>query len=162
MKNTLLFLLLIPFILQAQAPLTAFDNLVGSTWEVKGKWGNGEEFRQEYAFQWSLNKKMVKVQTKGTVDMLTKEYGLRNEGIRFWRENENKIVFYEFDVFGGITEGICNIEGKNIYYEYEYDGLTLRDSWIYQDENTYELVVASLENGKQKDVYQKSTVKRQD
>jgi len=147
--------------LLAQSSLSAFENLVGSKWEVVGRWSNGEDFRQEYLFEWSLDKNLVKVQTYGTINMLTGEYGLRNEGIRVWKEGEGKIQFYEFDIFGGVTEGICTIDGESIIYEYNYQGLALKESWIFKDKNTYEYIVESLENGKRKELYQTSTIKRQ-
>ncbi|MEP5610999.1 MAG: hypothetical protein ABJP45_02055 [Cyclobacteriaceae bacterium] len=145
----------------AQSELSGFENLVGSKWEVVGKWSNGEDFRQEYLFEWGLGKKLIKVQTFGTTNMLTGEYGLRNEGIRFWKENEEIIKFYEFDIFGGVTGGDCTIDGNNIIYDYKYEGLTFRDSWIFKDKDTYQYVVENLENGKRKELYLDSTIKRQ-
>ncbi|MEP1096102.1 MAG: hypothetical protein ABJG78_13390 [Cyclobacteriaceae bacterium] len=149
-------------LLIAQSELSAFENLVGSKWEVVGKWSNGEDFRQEYLFEWSLDKKLIKVQTFGTTNMLTGEYGLRNEGIRFWKENEEVIKFYEFDIFGGITEGVCTIDSNSIIYDYVYEGLTFRDSWIFKDLNTYQYVVENLENGERKELYQTSTITRKE
>lgn len=144
----------------AQSELSGFENLVGSKWGVVGKWSNGEDFRQEYLFEWSLDKKLIKVQTFGTTNMLTGEHGLRNEGIRFWKENEETIKFYEFDIFGSVTKGVCTIDGSNIIYDYEYEGLTFRDSWIFKDKDTYQYVVESMENGERKELYQNSIIKR--
>ena len=147
-------------LLFAQSPMSAFDNLIGSKWILEGEWGNGQKFKQEYEFEWSLGKKMVKVKTFGTINIETGEYGLRNEGVRFWQKDEEKILFYEFDVYGGATDGLCTTEGNNIYYTYEYQGGIFKDSWIFQNKDTYQLTIESIEDGKRKELYQTSIIKR--
>lgn len=121
--------------------LNTFDILFGGAWSFDGKWPNGTEFKQEYKFEWSLNKKIVNVTTFGTINMETNEHGLRNKGIRAWDNQTQEANFWEFDIFGGITEGKCIIDGKDIIYEYEYNmegkSELFNDVWRFIDDNTY-------------------------
>lgn len=145
---------------QEPNPLNIFEPLMGGKWLVEGTWENGGKFKQEVVLEWGLDKKIVKVKTYGTIDQATNAYGLRNEGIRAWSLSDSTIQFWEFDVFGGITEGTCQSEGRNIYYDYDYQGLALRDAWNYINDDTYEFVVGSVKDGKMDKVYQKSTFRR--
>lgn len=43
--------------------------------------------------------------------------------------------------------GIVIVDGKYLYYEYDYQGLILRDSWIYVFEDEYQFIVGIWENG---------------
>ena len=140
--------------------LNGFSNLIGGTWLTETEWSNGNQFKQEIIFEWGLNHKIVKVKTLGTVDQRTKEYGLRNEGIRAWNAQDSTIQFWEFDVFGGITSGLCYFDGKDLHYEYEYHSQKLRESWLFIDSDTYEYKVSSLLNGKIDKVYMESVYKR--
>lgn len=151
MKRLLILVIvtLINPVLQAQnAKETAFEkmkNLAGGSWTYEGQWPNGKPFRQEYIFEWGLDKQILKVQTYGTINMETGEHGLRNEGIRAWDDVTGSMRFWEFDVFGGVTEGVLVFEGDIIHYEYEYEiegrNELFRDSWEYVDKNTYLLSV---------------------
>lgn len=144
----------------AQLPLNIFEHFIGGKWEMKGQWPNGQKFKQVQIFKWGLNKKIVKVQTFGTVNQKTGEFGLRNEGIRAWDAQKKQIVFWEFDVFGGITPGACTVEGKNIYYNYAYQGQNFRDSWVYVNANKYEYKVGIYDNGKWGKVFLKGHYQR--
>ncbi len=147
--------------LQAQSnPLAPFDKLVGGTWLVDGTWPDGSKFKQEFFFESSLGGKLIKVQTMGTIDPKTKAYGLRNEGLRSWNPQDSTIMFWEFDVFGGLTRGLVTINDADFHYDYQYENMNLRDSWIFVNEDEYQLVISSVKDGKVDQVYQKSQIKR--
>ena len=61
--------------------------------------------------------------------------------------------FWEFDVFGGVTEGTVEFEDKDIVYTYKYGESIVTDYWQYVDENTYNFTVGSRENGEWKQKY---------
>lgn len=144
--------------------LEAFENLVGGTWEGKGAWGNGAPINQQITFEWGLSGKMIKVKTYGNVSQEGFEFGLRNEGVRMWSKESSEVKFWEFDIFGGITEGTVDTDGNNIYYRYLYEtgqGTTeLTDAWIHQDKNTYQYMVGVYQNGEWIQTYLSATMKR--
>jgi len=103
-------------------------------------------------FEWGLNGKIVKVQHYGDDWNNRGEFGLRNEGIRAWDEKSKTILFWEFDVLGGITTGEVIVDHDTLHYEYRYpiDGkqTTLRDSWYRRDADTYDFnVLVREKNG---------------
>ncbi|HAS43791.1 MAG TPA: hypothetical protein DCS93_25140 [Microscillaceae bacterium] len=165
MKYTLITLAIVLTSVQAfaqknESPLAVFEVFTTGKWEMNGTWGNGKKFRQTQIFKWGLNKKIMKVQTYGTVNQKTGAFGLRNEGIRAWDAQKKQIVFWEFDVFGGITQGTCTVDGKNIYYDYPYMGKNFRDSWVFVHANKYAYKVGVYENGKWGKVYHESYYQR--
>ena len=91
------------------------------------------------------------MKTYGTINQETGEYGLRNEGIRAWDAETGKIRFWEFDIYGGITTGDCNLENGTIHFEYSYkingEEKRLRDSWTPIDKDTYKYEIVMQENG---------------
>lgn len=107
----------------------------------------GFEGKTVHDIEWGLNGKIVKVKTY-TTDPKTKEFSLRNEGIRTFNSQTDQLEFYEFDKLGGVTSGSITADGSNIYFEYVYEGLTLRDSWIYQTKDEYQLIVGIWKDGK--------------
>ena len=137
--------------------------LVGGTWTYEGKWENGEPFKQEIKYSWGLDEKILKVQTYGIVDNETKAYGLRNEGIRAWDKESEKMKFYEFDVFGGTTEGYCIFEESQFHYEYYYEVMgkqeLFRDTWKYINQDTYQFTV-SMKLGSEWKIYTNNEYKR--
>lgn len=143
-----------------QQKLLAFENLIGGKWVTAEKWTNGGQFKQEILFEWGLNRKMIKTTSYGFIDQKTKTFGLRNEGVRVWDKNQESIRFWEFDTYGGITEGVCIIDGENISYHYQYptqDGvLHLTDAWTKVDDNTYDFKVGILEKGEWKQIFLQS------
>ncbi|MEH0156869.1 hypothetical protein V6R21_22260 [Limibacter armeniacum] len=159
-----LWILLLPIITLGQeqgTKLQAFHNLMDGKWVTEGKWENGTPFKQEMTFEWGLGKTLVKVKTFGITNMETKSFGLRNEGIRTWSKTDSTIRFWEFDVFGGITEGVCLVEGKDIHYEYEYGKERLRESWVYKDLNTYQYRIGVYKKGKWQKVYMDAVYRRE-
>lgn len=126
-------------------PFKAFENLVGSSWVSEGKQLGGFEGKTVYQVSSGLNGKIIKVLTY-TTDPSTKEFGLRNEGIRAYDASSKSIKFYEFDKLGGITVGDVLVDGNNMHFEYSYQGMKLRDSWIYENDDQYQFIVGVWEN----------------
>jgi hypothetical protein len=145
---------------QIELPLQKFDRLVDGIWITEGEWTNGQKFKQEIDFEWGLNQTIIKVKTYGTIDPKSNEYGLRNEGVRAYNNQDSVIQFWEFDIYGGITKGVCYFEGENLHYEYNYNGQKLKESWFFIDENNYKYQISSLVEGKVDKVYMTSSYKR--
>ena len=149
---------------QQEQSFQVLSQLIGGKWLAEGQWSNGSPFKQEMIYEWGLNHTIIKVKTYGTTDHETGAFGLRNEGIRAWDATQNKLLFWEFDVFGGITSGHCLIEGQNIYYEYVYsqngESNTFRDAWTRIDENTYVYKVGIYKDEQWKAVFLESSFKR--
>lgn len=130
-----------------EQPLSAYKNLIGKTWIIEGKWGDGTLYKKESTFEFGLNKTIVIEKSLGFTDSLQTTFGERNYGIRQFNPQDSTITFHEFDVFGGLTTGQVIIEGKNIGYVYEYQGYNLIDLWTYIDESNYRMIVSTFENG---------------
>ena len=45
-----------------------FKELAGGRWKSEGKWNNGQPFKQEIEFTFSLDGKLVKTQSYGFID----------------------------------------------------------------------------------------------
>jgi hypothetical protein len=120
--------------------MEGFNVLVGSTWVFEGTQLGGHEGKTEQQFEFGLDGKIVKVKTYST-DPITLQFGLRNEGVRSFNAADSLIYFYEFDKNGGITTGTVTVNKNDLYYDYKYNGLMLRDSWEYVDADTYLLIV---------------------
>lgn len=127
-------------------PIKSFQNLVGSSWVSEGMQLGGFEGKTIHEVAWGLNGEIVKVKTF-TTDPKTKEFGLRNEGVRAFNSQTNQLEFYEFDKLGGITNGTIVIDENNFHFEYIYEGLNLRDSWIYQSKDKYQFIVGIWQDG---------------
>lgn len=136
-----------------QNKLSLFDNLIGKTWKAEGKWGDGSKFKQEIEFKYSLDSTVVLTDALGFTNEKRTVYGHRNHGIRKYDEQSNTIKFWEFDVFGGVTEGTVTSKGKDIIYAYAYNGSTVTDYWQYVDAHTYNLIIGNFENGQWKQKY---------
>lgn len=136
-----------------QRALSVFEPLMGRTWEANGTWGDGTNFKQEIAFEYSLDSTLVITQSKGFTNQEQSRYGHRNHGIRKLDNASNTIVFWEFDVFGGVTQGKVTCEGKNIYYQYPYGESVVTDLWEFIDHNTYNFIVGDYSEGEWKQKY---------
>lgn len=136
-----------------KSKLSIFDNLVSKTWKAEGKWGDGTKFIQEIEVKYSLDKMVVITESIGFVDKAQTKLGKRNHGIRQFDKETNTIKFWEFDVFGGLTQGTVFAEGKNIVYQYKYGNSVVTDMWEYVDDTTYNFKVGNYENGEWKQVY---------
>ena len=136
-----------------QTHLSSFQNLVGKEWIAEGKWGDGTAFKQEIIFTFDLNNTLVIAKSKGFTNKEQTEYGWRNHGVRKFDSETNTIRFWEFDVFGGLTEGTVKIDGKNIIYQYKYGESSVTDMWEYVNDDTYNFKVGNYEDGNWKQVY---------
>ena len=153
-KTYLLLFVLMPLVVFSQDnKLHAFSNLVNKTWVANGEWSNGSKFKQEIEYTYDLNKTLVIANSKGYTNEEQTEYGNRNHGIRQYNTKENKIEFWEFDVFGGVTKGHVEIKDKNIFYHYKYGESIVTDCWQYIDGSTYKFIVGSYEDGKWATIY---------
>ena len=69
MKNLIILFFLIPIGLKAQDnPLTIFKSLENYIWIAEGKWGDGSTFKQEINLEFSLDNKIVKVESMGFIN----------------------------------------------------------------------------------------------
>ena len=124
-----------------------FGPLMDKTWIANGEWGNGSVFKQEVTFKQGLDGQLVQAESLGFTDPEQSQFGLRNIGIRRYDPEKKSLVFFEFDVFGGLTTGTIETSGKDILYHYEYGGTMLTDEWKFVDEMTYQYTVGTKENG---------------
>lgn len=142
-----------------------YSNFVGGKWVTQGKWKGGADFHQEVTVQMELTRNIFTVKTRDYIDSKKFEDAVRNYGIRAWDQKEEKMKFWEFDVFGGIITGEVVVEGNNVYLVYEYPDKSggtklLADVWIYVDKNTYIYKVCDFADGKPGKEYLSSTYKR--
>ncbi len=149
MRRIFILISLFPILLIGQEnPLEIFKPLEKYIWNAEGKWGDGSMFKQEVSLSFSMNDKIVIVESKGFTNNEKTEFGLRNHGIRQFDEKSKKIRFWEFDVFGTVTKGYVESNDKNLVYQYQYGETFVTEMWIYKNENTYEFIVGIYENGK--------------
>ncbi|WP_108802080.1 hypothetical protein [Aquimarina sp. Aq107] len=138
---------------ESKPDLSIFENLINKEWKANGTWGDGTMFKQETIFKFELNQTIVIAKSKGFTDKKQTKYGLRNHGIRKFDQETNTIKFWEFDIFGGVTEGTVIPDGKNILYQYHYGNSLVTDMWEYVDNNTYNFKVGNYLNGKWEQIY---------
>ena len=149
-------------------PLNKLSFLVENSWEVKGNWiNNNQEFRQELEGEWGLNRKIIKLNIYGVVNIETGERGLRNEVVIAYDSFKQEYKYYTFDVHGGITECIIEFEGDkmDIKYKYPISGKErdFRDTWIRKDDDTfYYQIVMSDENNEEVKLLEGKAVKKAD
>lgn len=124
-------------LLAQENPLVVFEPFMEKEWSAEGKWGDGSVFKQELFVKYSLDSTLVLVHSKGFTNQDQSTYGDRNHGIRRFDAASNQLVFYEFDVFGGLTQGTVKASGKDLVYTYDYQGTMVTDYWSYIDSNTY-------------------------
>ncbi|GMN08678.1 hypothetical protein MTsPCn9_08660 [Croceitalea sp. MTPC9] len=143
-------------------PLAGFEPLMGKTWKTEKKWDVGTIFKQEITFEYALGGSIVRVYTKGFTNEAETAFGNRNHGIRQFDSESNTIKFWEFDVFGGVTEGTVHVEEKNIRYDYFYNGSFISDLWEYVDDNTYNFKVGTYKDGKFQQIYLETVFKAEE
>ncbi|MBC2844077.1 hypothetical protein [Winogradskyella flava] len=152
--KTYLVLFLMPLLVWSQDnKLDGFDNLVDKTWIAKGEWSNGYEFKQEVSYNYDLNKMIVVAKSKGFTNEAQTEYGSRNHGIRKYDAEKDTIEFWEFDVFGGVTQGTVEFKDMGIFYHCKYGKAMVSDCWEYVDDRTYKFTLGSYKDGQWKAVY---------
>lgn len=150
---------------EEQSPLQALKPLLGGTWVTKGKWKNGADFHQEVTFRRELSGNLITSETKDLIDSKSFEDSVRNYGVIGYKKEKTEIVFYNFDVFGGITEGTITTSENNIFFTYDYaiDGVvqSLTDAWLFIEKDKYEFRVGILKNGTWEKVFISNTFDRQ-
>ena len=127
----------------AEALQRAFAPLVDRSWRAEGQWENGPVFKQETRFSVALQGGAIIAQSDGFIDQEQTQWGQRNHGIRYFDTNSKKLLFVEYDVFGGATKGEIEIKGDDIFYHYDYDGTPLTDAWEKMDQDTYNFTVGT-------------------
>ncbi|MCC1483272.1 hypothetical protein [Winogradskyella immobilis] len=154
LKRLVILLIMFPIVCFSQTrELSIFDDLIGKTWFAEGKWGDGSLFKQEVSYSYDLEKTLVVTEAKGFINKEQTKFGNRNHGIRQYNSVNKEIVFWEFDVFGGVTKGTVTAGGKNIMYTYNYGDSVVTDLWEYIDNETYRFVVGSYKNNKWEQIY---------
>ena len=133
--------------------LSGFDNLINKTWIAEGKWGDNSNFKQEVTFKYGLDKKIIIATSKGFTNLEQTQYGERNHGIRKFDSKTNKVKFWEFDVFGGLTKGTVSFKDKNIIYNYNYQGAEVTDMWEYVNDSLYNFKVGIYKDDSWKNVF---------
>ena len=146
-------LILTSYVTAQENPLSGFNNLVGKTWKAEGIWADSTKFKQEIAFRYSLGTNTVITESKGYINEEKTKYGRRNHGIRKYDLENKTIKFWEFDVFGGLTEGRVIFRGKDILYSYTYGGAEVTDLWEYVDDTTYNYKVGTYVDGEWRQTY---------
>lgn len=150
-------------LLQGQNKVTElFAPLLGHSWKASGQWGDGSPFYQEIRFESNLEGQMVMAYSNGYVDKDQSVIGQRNIGLRRWDSAQGKFLFWEYDVFGGLTTGTITAIDKSIQYHYSYGELELTDQWKYIDDNTYGFKVGQWDGKKWTATYLDTTFKRID
>ncbi len=148
MKSILIVLIMTTsFVFGQNNHLKMFEKLMNRTWEAEGKWGDGSVFKQEINYKYALDSTLIISSSKGFTDKAQKKYGNRNHGIRKYNASKKQIEFWEFDVFGGLTEGTVTYEDKNILYEYEYGGTIVTEVWKFVNDSTYTFKVGTYKDG---------------
>lgn len=142
-----------------KSDLSLYNNLINKTWKLEGDWGNGTKLKQEITFEYALNKNIVVVKTKGFTNKIQTKFGNRNYGIRKYDSITGKVRFWEYDIFGGLTEGKVYLEGKNIVQQYKYGSSVLTDMWEYVNDSTYNLIIGNYVKGSWKKIYLKTKIK---
>ena len=163
MKQYYLLLLFFPWFCQAQEnPLDIIKPLEGKTWTAEGTWGDGSMFKQEITVSFGLGDQLVIVRSNGFTDTKQSQFGPRNHGVRQYDSAANQIRFWEFDVFGQVTEGTVESEGRHLIYRYDYGGTLVTEKGKFRDEKTYDFIVGILEDKEWKQKFLETQFKAKD
>ncbi|MEM6701036.1 MAG: hypothetical protein AAF599_21720, partial [Bacteroidota bacterium] len=122
-------------------------------WQAEDTWEDGSKFKQEITFEKGLENNIIITKSKGFTNKEQSEYGWRNHGIRQYDAASKSIKFWEFDVFGEVTEGKVWTEDKSIYYQYQYGESVVTDAWEYVDDWTYDFKVGAYVKGTWQQTY---------
>ena len=150
---TLFFTITLTTTFAQQGQVDLFAPLMDRTWTAEGNWVNGSPFFQQVHFAHDLEGSVVIARSKGFVDTEQVQKGQRNLGLRRYDSVNGLWKFWEFDVFGGVTEGEVLIQGKDIWYQYQYGESVVTDAWEYVDESTYKYTVGEHDGSDWKAVY---------
>ena len=154
MKKLIFLLFCAPWIGFGQTnQLELFNNLVGKTWKAEGNWNDGSKFYQELTINYELDSAIIEVNTIGFVNTDRTEIGDRNHGIRKFDLESGQVLFWEFDVFGGITFGTVMKEENSLIYEYDYGDAYVTEMWEYVNDSTYNFKIGVRRNDKWEQVF---------
>ncbi len=162
MKHIFFSILNLTFFLavaQEENPIEAFEDLMEKTWAIESEWGDGTIFKQELTVEYGLNRTIIISKTKGFTDPDRTQFGNRSYGIRQYNEESGEIRFWEWDTFGGLTEGRVVVDGRDFLFIYNYQDMKFVDIWEYLDDETYSFKVMSYENDEFGDLYLKGAYK---
>ncbi len=140
-------------------PLAFFEALMGKTWEIEANWGDGSVFKQEISIEYGLQDQVIYSYTKGFINAERTEFGDRSFGIRKYDKESGKVLFWEFDTFGGVTTGEVIANGRDLWFVYSYGESTIADIWEYLDDETFAFRVVSYNDGEIGDMYLKGAYK---
>ncbi len=149
-------------LLAQHSSLNIFAPLAGKTWIANGQWANGSPYRAKIHFEYALNNTIVIASTEGFTDNEQNKFGPRNHGIRQYDPETKTIRFWEFDVFGGRTEGTVFARGDDLFYQYDYNNTLVTDHWEKVDDHTYNFKVGQYDDGKWTAVYLDTQFKAQE
>ncbi len=152
-SSPILIFLMVNLTLAQENELKVFEPLTGKTWYAEGTWGDGSAFKQEVKFEFSLDSTLVIAKSKGFTNKEQTKFGLRNHGIRQFDQKSKKIRFWEFDVFGGLTQGEILVKDEDFYYTYSYGNSTVTDAWIKQNDHSYKFIVGAYVDQQWKQKY---------
>lgn len=139
-----------------------FAPLLNHTWKSEGQWADGTAFSQEVYFETNLEGNLVVAYSEGFVNKQQTKMGQRNLGLRRWDSAAGKYLFWEYDVFGGLTKGTMTTEDNFIRYHYQYGGVSLTDQWEYVDDQTYNFKVGQWDGKQWTATYLETSFKRID
>ena len=140
-------------------PLAILEPLMGKTWAIEANWGGGSLFKQELFVEYGLQDQVIYSYTKGFINSERTEFGDRSFGIRKYDKESDKLLFWEFDTFGGVTTGEIIPNGRDLWFVYSYGESVIADIWEYLDDETYAFRVVSYNDGEIGDVYLKGAYK---
>lgn len=148
-----------------EALFAFFAHLEGGEWWGEGEWAGGGRFEQVHRYERSLDGRLVRLLTL-MPDSAGSGLVLRAEGVRAWDEEAGAMRFWEFDRYGGITEGRVGLHGEALYYEYPYTvggaTQTLRDEWRPTVGGGYEYRVGAWGDGAWEQTFLVATFRRRD
>jgi hypothetical protein len=99
---------------KAADPLEPFARFVGGAWESEG------DFKVHVAYEWGLNKKLLKIKSY----LFGKDgFQLVYESAVYWHPEKKQVVFQSVSTKGGLFEGVMTAK-DNVYTSVftSYDG----------------------------------------
>ncbi|MFQ5709221.1 MAG: hypothetical protein ACE5HO_17325 [bacterium] len=90
-------------------------DLFGGTWVGEGTATDGGKFKTELKFEWTLNKRFIKVTNFITANKKSQLYAETTYG---WQPVLRQIVFWSFDNDGNINEGVATLDESTLHHEW--------------------------------------------
>jgi hypothetical protein len=96
-------------------PLLPFARFVGGAWETEG------DFKVHVAYEWGLNKKLLKIKS-----YFVGKNGpqLAYESVVYWHPQKKEVVFQSISAQGGMFDGVMTPKGDvytSVFTSYEGD-----------------------------------------